>query len=89
MEKAWPGAPDLSDVTLPAQDEFAVRKGHRYATIFVETARKRVLWVWQGRGVEDIGAVRREVGGRGPPARARPVRASCDQLTRGAAHVRS
>ena len=48
------GEPDLSDLTLLAMDEFAVKKGHRYATIFVEPERKQVLWVCRGRGREDI-----------------------------------
>ena len=46
--------PDLSDVDLLAMDEFAVKKGHRYATIFVEPQRKQVLWVCKGRSREDI-----------------------------------
>jgi transposase len=35
-------------------DEFAIQKGHRYATIIVEPQRKEVLWVGRGRGREDI-----------------------------------
>ncbi len=35
-------------------DEFAIQKGHRYATVIVEPLRKRVLWVGRGRGREDI-----------------------------------
>ena len=45
---------DLSTVTVIALDEFALRKGHRYATVIVEPTRKRILWVGQGRGREDI-----------------------------------
>jgi len=45
---------DLATVTAMAMDEFAVRKGHRYATVVVEPSRKRVLWVGEGRGREDI-----------------------------------
>jgi len=37
-----------------ALDEFAIQKGHRYATVIVEPLRKRVLWVGRGRGREDI-----------------------------------
>lgn len=48
------GEPDLSEVSLLALDEFAIKKGHRYATIFVEPTRKRVLWVCKGRAREDI-----------------------------------
>jgi transposase len=45
---------DFSSVRMIAMDEFAVRKGHRYATVIVEPTRKRVLWVGRGRGREDI-----------------------------------
>lgn len=30
-------------------DEFAIQKGHRYATVVVDADRKRVLWVTRGR----------------------------------------
>lgn len=48
------GEPDLSNLTVLALDEFALKKGHRYATIFVEPTRKQVLWVCRGRGREEI-----------------------------------
>jgi transposase len=48
------GEPDLSNVKLLALDEFAVKKGRRYATIFVEPTRKQVLWACPGNGREDI-----------------------------------
>jgi len=48
------GAPDFSAVTLLAMDEFAIKRGHRYATIFVEPTRKEVLWVCRGRSREDV-----------------------------------
>jgi len=48
------GEPDLAGLTLLALDEFAIKKGHRYATIFVEPMRKQVLWVCKGRAREDI-----------------------------------
>ena len=35
-------------------DEFAIQKGHRYATVIVEPACKRVLWVGRGRSREDV-----------------------------------
>jgi transposase len=48
------GEPDLSHVTELAMDEFAIKRGHRYATIFVEPHRKEILWVCRGRSREDI-----------------------------------
>ncbi len=52
--KATLGEPDLSDLTQLAMDEFAIKRGHRYATIFVEPHRKEILWVCRGRSREDI-----------------------------------
>lgn len=43
------GAPDFSGVRVIGVDEFALHKGHRYATIVVEPSRRRVLWVGKGR----------------------------------------
>src|SRR5690606_3906131 len=34
--------------------EFAIQKGHRYATVVVEPHEKRVLWVGRGRSREDV-----------------------------------
>ena len=48
------GPADLSAVRVIGMDEFAIQKGHRYATVIVEPARKRVLWVGRGRGREDV-----------------------------------
>jgi transposase len=48
------GSPDLDDLTVIAMDEFAIQKGHRYATVIVEPTRKRVLWVGRGRGRTDV-----------------------------------
>lgn len=48
------GPVDLSGVEILGMDEFAIQKGHRYATVIVEPSRKRVLWVGRGRGREDI-----------------------------------
>jgi len=48
------GPVDLSGVTVIGMDEFAIQKGHRYATVIVEPSRKRVLWVGRGRGREDV-----------------------------------
>ena len=48
------GAPDLGGLEVIAMDEFAIQKGHRYATIVVEPRRGQVLWVCRGRGREDL-----------------------------------
>ena len=48
------GPPDLNDLEALTLDEFAIQKGHRYATVFVDPRRKRVLWVCRGRGREDL-----------------------------------
>ncbi|KUE89042.1 transposase [Cupriavidus necator] len=48
------GPVDLSGVTVIAMDEFAIQKGHRYATVIVEPSSKRVLWVGRGRSREEI-----------------------------------
>jgi transposase len=44
----------LEGVEVIAMDEFAIQKGHRYATVIVEPYRKRVLWVGRGRGRLDV-----------------------------------
>ena len=48
------GPVDLDGLEVIGLDEFAIQKGHRYATVVVEPTRKRVLWVGRGRGREDI-----------------------------------
>jgi transposase len=48
------GPVDLNGLEVIGLDEFAIQKGHRYATVIVEPTRKRVLWVGRGRGREDI-----------------------------------
>jgi transposase len=50
------GPVDLRDVRVIAIDEFAIQRGHRYATVVVEPPTKRVLWVGRGRGREDLRA---------------------------------
>jgi transposase len=48
------GPVDLEGVTLLAMDEFAIQKGHRYATVVIDPTCKRVLWIGRGRGREDV-----------------------------------
>lgn len=48
------GTPDLTGIEILAMDEFAIHKGHRYATVIVEPYRRRVLWVGPGRDRESI-----------------------------------
>jgi transposase len=48
------GPVDLDGVEVIAMDEFALRKGHRYATVVVDPLTKRVLWIGRGRGRDDI-----------------------------------
>lgn len=48
------GPIDLTGVRVIGMDEFAIQKGHRYATVIVEPERKRVLWVGRGRSRADV-----------------------------------
>lgn len=48
------GPVDLAGVTIIGLDEFAIQKGHRYATVVIEPVRKRVLWVGRGRSREEL-----------------------------------
>lgn len=48
------GPVDVSGVEQIVMDEFAIHKGHRYATVIVDASNKRVLWVGRGNGREDI-----------------------------------
>jgi len=41
-------APDLSRVHRLVMDEFALHKGHRYATVVICTDTQQVLWVGEG-----------------------------------------
>lgn len=48
------GSVDLSNIDIIGMDEFALQKGHRYATVIVEPHRRQVLYVAKGRGRESI-----------------------------------
>ena len=59
------GEPDLSTVTTLGMDEFAIQKGHRYATVIIHPATREVLWVGRGRGREDIRPFFEKLGEKG------------------------
>jgi transposase len=48
------GPVDLAGVRQIVIDEFAIQKGHRYATVVAEPVTRRVLWVTRGRSREDL-----------------------------------
>jgi transposase len=45
---------DMSGVTALVMDEFAIQKGHRYATVVIDPSTKGVLWVGRGRSRESV-----------------------------------
>lgn len=45
---------DFSNVTRLVMDEFAIRKGHRYATVIADAKTMKVLWVGEGNKRESI-----------------------------------
>ena len=44
----------LDNVTILTMDEFAIQKGHRYATVIIDPTCKKVLWIGRGRTREAI-----------------------------------
>lgn len=44
--------PDWAAIRYLAMDEFALHKGHRYATVVVDPISRQVLWIGQGRSRE-------------------------------------
>ena len=46
--------PDLSSVRYLLMDEFALFKGHRYATVVVNAENRQVLWIGEGRSRKSI-----------------------------------
>ena len=86
------GPVDLRAVRVIAIDEFAIQRGHRYATVVAEPATKRVLWVGRGRSREDLRAFFALLGPEGcarleavvmdmSGAYAAEVRAQCPDVT--------
>jgi len=52
--QAHHGAFDAQGVRRLVMDEFALHKGHRYATVIMDAERTRVLWVGEGNSREAI-----------------------------------
>lgn len=48
------GPVDLDGVRQIAMDEFAIQKGHRYATVVADVERKRMPWVGRGRSRAEV-----------------------------------
>jgi transposase len=53
LERELP-TPDLGRVRYLLMDEFALYKGHRYATVVMDAERRQVLWVGVGRSRESV-----------------------------------
>ena len=73
------GPVDLEGLEIIGLDEFAIQKGHRYATVIVEPTRKRVLWVGRGRGRDDIRPFFELLG----PQRCKRIRAAVMDMNEG------
>lgn len=70
--------PDLSRVRRLIMDEFALFKGHRYATVALCADTQQVLWVGQGRSRKDVRPFFEMLG---PEARARIEAVAMDMNT--------
>jgi len=66
IDHAWlsdtMGPVSLVGVETIVMDEFAIQKGHRYATVVAEPATRRVLWVGRGRSREEVRAFFEQIG---------------------------
>ncbi len=76
----------LAGVRLLLIDEFAIQRGHRYATVVVDAVSKRVLWVSRGR---DRAALRPFFELLGPAGRARIEAVAVDMSGSYAEEVRA
>lgn len=65
------GEPDLTGVTQLAIDEFAVRKGQKYATVVLDVERCAVVWVGPGRTRDCLSRFFEQIG----PERCRQIEA--------------
>ena len=80
LEAGW------DEVRILAIDEFAIQRGHRYATVIIDPTRKRVLWVARGR---DQAAVRGFFHALGPARCAQIEAVAVDMWAPYAAEVRA
>lgn len=69
--------PDWQQVHYLAMDEFALHKGHRYATVVVDPIGRQVLWVGQGRSRQSARAFFEQL----PPGVAQRIRAVAIDMT--------
>jgi transposase len=53
LQKEYASIP-LDEVTCIGMDEFSIRKGHKYMTVFVDLNTGRILHAVEGKGIEDI-----------------------------------
>lgn len=61
LERDLP-AVDFSNITRLVMDEFALHKGHRYATVIADAETRQVLWVSAGRTRQSIRPFFKELG---------------------------
>lgn len=69
--------PDWSNIRYLAMDEFALHKGHRYATVVVDPIGRQVLWIGQGRSRETARAFFEQL----PPGVAAQIEAVAIDMT--------
>jgi transposase len=74
------------DLRVLAIDEFAIQRGHRYATVVIDPTRKRVVWLCRGR---DQAALRGFFVALGPARCARLEAVAVDMWAPYAAEVRA
>lgn len=70
-------APDWSQIQYLAMDEFALHKGHRYATVVVDPIRRQVLWIGPGRSRDTARAFFKQM----PAGAAERIRAVAIDMT--------